>query len=90
MILLPQAELRPPPPPETFIVHPDNWLAFLVFKACQTQWRVVVGMSGSIYQGLDYPSVLAVMDAWNVKKRKKVFRQITLIETGALSVIHDK
>jgi hypothetical protein len=89
-LLLPQVDNRPPPPPQTFTVHPDNWLAFMVFRACQTQWRMVVGMSGALYQGLDYPSVLAVLDAWKVKKRKKVFRQIVLIETGALSVIHDE
>ncbi|MFT5766735.1 MAG: hypothetical protein ACI9DH_000554 [Halioglobus sp.] len=47
-------------------------------------------MSGAVYTGLDYPSVLAVMSAMGIKKKKRVFRQIQLIEVGALSGINDK
>lgn len=45
-------------------------------------------MSGTIYQGLEYPSVIAVIDALGTKKPRKVFNQIRLLEAGALSEIN--
>lgn len=87
-IMLPE---RPPEPdPEHFYVHPSNWTAFQIFEACRTQWRLVVGMSGVLYQGLEYPSVMAVITAWGVKNPRKVFRQVRLLEIGALSVINEQ
>lgn len=76
--------------PHPFYVHPSNWQAFQVFEACQTQWRLVVGMGGVVYQGLDYPAVLSVLDAWGVKKRTKVFEQVRSLEAGALSVLNER
>jgi hypothetical protein len=77
-------------PPAVFYVHPSNWKAYEVFEACETQWRIVAGMSGVFYQGIDYPSVMSVIDAWRVKKRRKVFNQVRLIEMGARSVLNEQ
>lgn len=73
-----------------FYVHPKNWLAFLIFMDCFTQWRVVAGMGGIAYQGLDYPSVWTVIKAHRCKKPWRVFRQIQYLETGALSEINGR
>lgn len=70
---------------------PENWLALQVFLQCQTQWRIIAGMAGAFYQGLDYQSVETVI-RFQVKKKKRarVFQDIQLIEQGALSKINDK
>lgn len=57
-----------------------------MFVACSTQWRIAVGISGAAPTGLDYAAVVAVMQALGVKKTKRVFRQVQLIEAGALSI----
>ena len=49
---------------------------------------MIIGISGALYHGLDYSAVMIVMDAFGVKKRKRVFRQVQLIEVGALSEIN--
>jgi len=65
-------------------------VAFQVFEMCQTQWRIVTGMSGAFYQGLEYPSVIAVINSLDIKKPNKVFNHVRLIEAGALSEINVK
>jgi hypothetical protein len=87
-ILLPEKPAKPLP--EIFYVHPDNWVAFEVFDACHTQWRVVVGLGGAFYQGLDYAAVNAVIQALQVKKPRKVFNQVRALEAGALSVLNER
>ena len=47
-------------------------------------------MGGVLYQGLNYPSVMAVITAFGIKKQKRVFKQVQLIEAGALSVLNDR
>ena len=47
-------------------------------------------MNGVFYQGLDYPAVIAVIEARGIKKPHKVFNQVRLIEAGALSEINVK
>lgn len=72
------------------VMH-ENWLALEVFLQCQTQWRMIAGMAGAFYQGLDYPSVETVIRlTLPRKKRRKVFHAVQLIEQGALSAINDK
>lgn len=73
-------------------MHPDNWQAFQLFQQLHTQWRLLPTMGALIYQGLEYSSVLALLDA-SVKERKRraeLFEQIRLLEAGALSVINDR
>nr|WP_255487150.1 DUF1799 domain-containing protein [Oceanospirillum sediminis] len=78
-------------PPEHMDVLPENWLALQIFLQCQTQWRVIAGMGGAFYQGLDYPSVDVVIRLQAPKKkRRKTFQAVQLIEQGALSRINEK
>ena len=89
-ILLPDKPPEITPEPEVFYVHPDNWKAFRVLEACVTQWRIIAGMNGVMRQGLDYPSVMTVIDAWGIKNRRKIFNQVRLLEAGALSEFHEQ
>ncbi len=85
-------ELPEPAEDDDFAVMPENWQALEVFLSCQTQWKIVAGMGGCFYQGLDYPALESVLNlrVSKRKKRAKLFRQVQLIERGALEVINSK
>jgi len=75
--------------PGIFYVHPDNWLAYEVFCRCFTQWKVISGMGGVAYQGLDYSGVwIVISSVVKRSQRNRVLEQIQFIETGALSTIN--
>ena len=69
-------------------VWPDNWDAFEVFAAMQTQWRT--GMSGAT--GLDYSALEPVMRLQGIKKRDQteVFSGVRVMEIAALEVMRAK
>ena len=68
----------------------DHWPALEVFLAAGNQWRVVAGMGGAFYQGLDLPAVAAVMDIHQVEDRRACLARVQLIEAGALEVLNAK
>lgn len=63
-----------------FEVWEENWEALGVFSACSTQWNY--GQTGAT--GISYPSLCAVMDLLEVEDKPAVFRQVQIIELGAL------
>lgn len=73
---------------ETVEIWPENWLAFEVFAAMQTQWRA--GMNGAT--GLDYAALEPVMRLHGIPKRKRaeVFEAVRLMEGEALAVMREK
>lgn len=74
-----------------FEMWPENWEALLTFLSVKTQWRVIAGMGGAIYQGIDYTSLIEVIKL-NVKKNKRsqMFKDVQFIELGALSELNRK
>jgi hypothetical protein len=77
--------------PEHMEVLPENWKTLQIFLQCQTQWRIIAGMAGAFYQGLDYPSVESVLRMTvKPKNHAKTFRGLQLIEAGALETINKK
>lgn len=52
----------------------------------ETNWRVVAGMGGALYQGLDYASLIPVIELRFAKRKqqKEIFESVRLIELGAL------
>lgn len=38
---------------------PEDWRAWRVFLACRRAWRIVAGMGGAWYEGIDPPAVLS-------------------------------
>ncbi|MFQ0996845.1 DUF1799 domain-containing protein [Gilliamella sp. CG25] len=62
----------------------DNWDAFQLFQAMSTQWRT--SMSGIL--GLDYNCLPWVMQMLDIKGNQKIFNDIRLMESQALTIIH--
>jgi len=73
---------------EDFTLLEENAEALSTFLRCQTQWRH--SMSG--VTGLDYTAVLQVIKSSCSKKRKRqaIFRDVCLIEQGALKAFSSK
>jgi hypothetical protein len=73
---------------ETFEVWDMNWPAVEAFLALQTQWRTVamstLERARVVRLGLDYAAIPPVMDLLKVKKRKRVFEQLMVLESAAL------
>lgn len=51
--------MEPDPEPA---VWPQHWHAAQVFLGLATQWRVVAGMVGLLYTGLDYGAMQPVLE----------------------------
>lgn len=45
----------------TCAVWPQHWHALQVFQGMGTQWRVVAGLAGLMYMGLDYGGLRIVL-----------------------------
>lgn len=75
---------------ESFSVFEENWLILQVFLAMQTQWRLVAGMAGAAYQGLEYQALPVVWDSLGIvkKKRPEVFAGLRKMEVAALQVLN--
>jgi hypothetical protein len=73
-----------PPRDELHIFHlwPENMLAWEVFLACGSQWRV--SMDGR--EGLDYPGVEIVLQAFHLRprRRQEVRRHLRVMEFACL------
>ena len=74
--------------PDPVYILPDNWLSVTVFNSLSTQWRV--GYSGPT--GLDYAVLDGMFKLAGVKKkdRPQVFADIRIMESAALTVMHQK
>lgn len=59
-----------------------------VFTLLETQWRVISGMAGMVYQGLDYAAVESLLRLLQIKNRAKVFEGLRVMEGAALSVLN--
>ncbi|WP_226781834.1 DUF1799 domain-containing protein [Oceaniglobus trochenteri] len=77
-----------PPPQAVFDVWPENWNAVGAFLACQTQWRVSVGMGGGQWLGLDYPAVDVVIRRLDLPP--EVFGEIQEMEYAALDAFREQ
>ena len=58
---LPDDAVPARPDDDAFAVLPANWAAVTAFLACETQWRVALGLGGPIWLGLDYAGVDVVL-----------------------------
>ena len=71
-----------------FGIHADNWTLLGVFLALQTQWRVAVGFGGTVYLGIDYAAIPAVLLMLGIPRTKhaETFAAVRLMESAALNV----
>lgn len=75
---------------EAVEVWPEHLEALDIFQACGSQWRIVAGLAGAFYQGLDYTALEAVMRMRDVEEPGEALDQIREIEAGALEVLNQK
>ena len=73
---------------EVWPEHHDVWDAWCVMN---NHWRVVAGVSGGGYLGLDLPSLPVALDIAGVKKRRRltVMRALRFMEDEALAVMSE-
>ncbi|MGP7732930.1 DUF1799 domain-containing protein [Oceanimonas smirnovii] len=76
--------------PETIGIWPEHTEAWELFLACSRQWRIVAGMAGAFYQGLDAAALAATMEMMGVADRRTCLHQVQQIETGALELLNQK
>lgn len=74
-------------PDEMIEIMPNNWESFTAFIACQTQWRMLAGMAGVVWTGLDYPSCKLVLD--DRKAKRGVFADVRRMESAALPILNE-
>lgn len=74
------------PTVETFEVMAQNATSFRVWMAVQTQWRVVAGLGGIAWLGLDYTAVDVVLRRSAVESADEVFADLMEMEAEALDV----
>lgn len=76
-----------PPPLEVWPEHHRVWDLWLDLH---NQWRMLVGIGGACYQGLDHQSILSTMQILGVgaRKRRRLFRQLKIMEEAALAVLN--
>jgi hypothetical protein len=77
---------------DTCEIHADNETATLAFLALRTQWRLVPGLGGVAFQGLEYGSISAVLELLPVPRKRKpeVFAELQVMEQAALAVLNAK
>lgn len=77
------------PEEQRFEVWPDNWRAVEFFGLLSTQWNR--DPAGGIC-GLNYPSVIALFDAYRVpvRQRARLLDDLRYIEAGALMAFNEK
>jgi hypothetical protein len=73
------------PEPDELELPPELWQAWECFTGTWNQWRIVAGLGGVYYDGIDASSLLALMDIVGVKhkRRRAVFCQVQVLEAEA-------
>lgn len=64
-------------------VWEEHQTALDVFLACARQWRIVAGMAGAWYQGIDATALQATMQMMGVEDMRSTLWQVQQIEAGA-------
>ncbi len=74
---------------EVWPEHHDVWDAWCVMS---NHWRIVAGLNGGGYLGLDLPSLPVALEIAGVKKRRRltVLRALRYMEDEALAVMGSK
>jgi hypothetical protein len=63
-----------------------NWESLLAFMACDTQWRVGVGLSGMIWIGLDYTACDVVFRRRGIADH--IWDDVRVMEEAALPILN--
>lgn len=69
--------------PEELFFDDDMMLAWTVYQAASTQWRV--GMNGAT--GIDYSVLPFLFDVYNVKDKEMTLNDLRILECKALEMM---
>lgn len=69
--------------PEELFFDDDMMLAWTVYQAASTQWRV--GMNGAT--GIDYSVLPFLFDVYNVKDKEMALNDLRILECKALEMM---
>ncbi len=72
-----------------FEVWEENWEAAQLFRSLSTQWIVIVGLGGAVYQGLDYNRVEATMRLMGIESSLRLFQKIQTMEAAGAKAMND-
>ena len=63
-----------------------------IFIKLQSQWRIISGFGGIVYQGIEYNSLISILSLYaeNQKEKIDIFEKIQIIEQGCLSTINKR
>lgn len=69
---------------------PEHWEALQLFLGLRTQWRIIAGMGGARYQGLDYAVLYGHPRYARLESDEQIecLEQLQHIEAGALEVLN--
>lgn len=67
----------------------QNGPAVRAWLAVETQWRVVAGLGGIVWLGLDYAAVDVVLRRLPIDGADQVFADLMIMETEALEVFRE-
>lgn len=75
-----------------FEVFPDNWQTVAVFLNLSSQWRIIAGMGGATYQGIEFASIEPCLRLMGVKVKKwpAIFRSLVVMAGEAAAVINER
>lgn len=79
--------------PEAFEIWEENLVAFRVFTALETQWRLApAGLAGVVYIGLDYQALEHEMRVQRIHKRDRdqVRADVRAMERAARPILNGK
>lgn len=70
---------------EDYELPPELWPAWECFVCTWNQWRVIAGLVGLYFDGIDHTSLQSAMDMLGVKKSKRrdVFLHVRILESEA-------
>jgi hypothetical protein len=71
-----------PAEPEVFELWPENEESLTVFLSCATQWDL--SHQGRA-QRLNYPALFGLMEVFEIKDRRQMFRDMQAMESAALA-----
>lgn len=74
----------------SFEIYAENAEIVGAFLSLATQWRVIVGFGGAMWQGLEYASIPVVLSALAIEDRAGAFAGLRIMEAAALRVLNEK
>jgi hypothetical protein len=71
-----------------FELLPENAPVFNAFTCLSTQWRMLAGMAGALYQGLDYQAIPTVLRMLGLPETPDTFNDLRAMELAALPILN--